>query len=91
MSEGRGTILQSTTNSAREICWGARDRYHACLEQTCEKSACMDLFAAYNDACPASWVRLILCVLAGERLAEVHLLWCYLLFAGKTFRIQKRI
>jgi hypothetical protein len=57
MSGQSGTVLQSTTASAREVCWAARDKYHACLDEKGDKSLCTDLFSEYSAVCPASWVR----------------------------------
>lgn len=42
---------------ARERCWAARDEYFACAQSNPDSAQCDAARAAFQHACPATWVK----------------------------------
>lgn len=46
-----------TSKEGRDLCWKARDEYHACLDANEENNAlCKDKFRVYETVCTPTWV-----------------------------------
>ncbi|XP_005405013.1 PREDICTED: cytochrome c oxidase assembly factor 6 homolog isoform X1 [Chinchilla lanigera] len=42
----------------RQVCWGARDDYWRCLEESAEDaSRCQQLRKSFESSCPQQWIK----------------------------------
>ncbi|PRP80497.1 hypothetical protein PROFUN_11719 [Planoprotostelium fungivorum] len=56
MTTKAGTNI--TSKEGRDLCWKARDEYHACLDANEENNAlCQDKFKVYETVCTPTWLK----------------------------------
>ncbi|XP_069786925.1 cytochrome c oxidase assembly factor 6 homolog isoform X2 [Narcine bancroftii] len=50
--------MTAPTATERKVCWGARDKYWQCLDETNEDfSLCQKFRTLFEGSCPPQWIK----------------------------------